>query len=381
MRRATVVRVVLLALAILATARGTTAQPPAKVARLGLLSTASPTVTAAVFAPFLQGLRDLGYVEGQHLIVETRYAEGDLDRLPALAAELARLPLDVLVVAGTPSTLAAKHATTTIPIVFFGTADPVGRGLVASLARPGGNLTGVAADSGPGLAAKRLELLKAAVPTVSRVAMLWGRVDASTEADAQARERAARMLGLTLRDFTLRRLEEFAAWVFPAIAADTPGIEALHATGPLVIEYQREIAAFALQHRLPLVGTHRTQADAGALLAYGPPARAMQQRAAVFVDKILHGARPAELPVEQPCGPQNYHYYPLLASGYLRLCSAVLTSSRSKASGSNSPPTHSSMFSCSGCCGSWIASRKPAYPQIPPQSSGGQARLPVRHTG
>ena len=186
------------------------AQLPVKVTRIGMLSPGSPPATS-VPSPFVQGLRDLGYVEGQHIAFERRYAEGNLDRLPDLATELVRLPVDLLVTAGLASTLAAKHATTTLPIVFHSVANPVGNGLVASLARPGGNLTGAAFEPGPEFTHKRLELLKDAVPTVSRVAMLSGQVrlpSPTSEANEQARERAAQALGLTLRYFSVQRLEE-----------------------------------------------------------------------------------------------------------------------------------------------------------------------------
>jgi len=300
MRLHTVVRIVTLALAILSTPLATQAQPPVKVPRIGLLSPGSPPATSAP-SPFLQGLRDLGYVEGQNIAVAYRYTEGNLDRLPALAAELVRLPVDILVAAGVDSALAAKQATTTIPIVFHSATDPVGRGLVASLARPGGNITGVAYDGGPEIFGKRLELLKAAVPTISRVAMLVGQVRAPTyDAGEKVQESAARALGLTLRYFSVRRVEEFTEWVFPAIKSDTHTIDALHASGPTAGEHRRQIADFALQHRLPMIGLSRRIAEAGSLLSYGPSLSDMSRRAATYVDKILKGAKPADLPVEQP---------------------------------------------------------------------------------
>src|SRR5882724_13039690 len=193
MTRCTLGLLVTLALGLLVAPLAAEAQPPAKVPRIGVLSTGSPPATVAFFAPFIQGLRDLGYVEGQHIALEYRYAEGNLDRLPDLAAELVRLPVDLLVAGSGSSALAAKQATTTIPIVFFSAADVVERGLVASLARPSANITGVSFDTGPEIVGKRLELLKDAVPTVSRVAMLLtGQVRSPTaEANEQARERAA----------------------------------------------------------------------------------------------------------------------------------------------------------------------------------------------
>jgi putative ABC transport system substrate-binding protein len=288
---------VTLALSLLTMPLVADTQPSVQVSRIGVLSSAAPPA-ASVPSPFVQELRDLGYVEGQHITFTARYAEGHLDRLPALAAELVRLPVDILVAVGVASALAAKHATTTIPIVFLGATDPVGRGLVASLGRPGGNITGVAFDAGPEIDGKRLELLKEAVPTISRVAMLMGNVP--SEPREQEWERTARALGLTLRYFYVRQPEEFTAWVFPALTADRYTIDALRAGGPAVSAYQQQIAAFALQHRLPLIGIQRELAAAGALLSYGPNLRALPQRAAVLVGKILQGATPADLPVEQP---------------------------------------------------------------------------------
>jgi len=229
-----------LALVIFMVPLATTASAPAKVPRIGVLSSFSPPATS-VPSPFVQGLRDLGYVEGQHIVLEYRYAEGNLDRLPDLAAELVRLPVDILHVIGFASALAAKQATTTIPIVFVGTPNPVALGLVASLARPGGNITGVTNDAGPGIFGKYLELFKEAVPTISRVAILDGTTRAPTnDVEVQARERgmqgresAARVLGLTLRFFYVVRFEEITEGVFPAIKADTHAIDALYAGGPL----------------------------------------------------------------------------------------------------------------------------------------------------
>ena len=291
---------VILTLGLLTAPLAAEAQPPAKVPRIGLLLPESPPATS-VPSPVVQGLRDLGYVEGQHIAFVYRYAEGNLDRLPDLASELVRLSVDLLVASGVAAALAAKHATTTIPIVFFGATDPVGRGLVASLARPGGNITGVAFDGGPEIFGKRLELLKEAVPTVSRVAILSGNARAPTyEAGEKVQESAARALGLTLQYFYTQRREAFTEWVFPAITADAHAIDALHVGGPAANDYRRQIADFALQHRLPTIGVNRPLAEAGGLLSYGPNQRAMWQRAVVLVGKILQGATPADLPVEQP---------------------------------------------------------------------------------
>jgi putative ABC transport system substrate-binding protein len=286
---------VTLTLRLLAAPLAADAEPSVKVPQIGVLSSGPPPATTNTF---VQALRDLGYVEGQNIAFVYRYAEGHLDRLPAFAAELVRLRVDILGAVGVAAALAAKQATTTIPIVFSGATDPVGRGLVASLARPGGNITGVAFDTGSELDGKRLELLKEAVPTISRVAILAGNV--ASEAQETAQENAARALSLTLRRFYVQQPEEFPAWVFPALTAARHMIDALRAGGPAVSMYRRQIADFALQHRLPVIGIQRDLAEAGALLSYGPNQRVMPQRAAVLVSKILQGAKPADLPIEQP---------------------------------------------------------------------------------
>jgi putative ABC transport system substrate-binding protein len=293
--------IITLTLSLLAAPLTVTAQPRRTLPRVGVLDPSSPPGTSCL-AGFRQGLRDLGYVDGQTIILVSRYAEDQTDRLPALATELVRLTPDVLWTHSNPAAQAAIHATTTIPIVFVGALDPVGRGLVASLARPGGNVTGVAFDRGPEIAGKQLELLKAAVPTVSRVAMLVGHERWPTdEAQEQVWERAARGLGLTLRYFYVGRSEALTAWAFPAITADAPPIDALHVGGgPPVFGNRRQIADFALQHRLPMIGAQRPFAEAGSLLSYGPTQREIQGRAVVLVDKIIKGAKPADLPVEQP---------------------------------------------------------------------------------
>jgi putative ABC transport system substrate-binding protein len=293
-----------LTLSLLVASLAAGAPPAGNVSRIGLLFLSSSSGVSSHIEGFRQGLRDLGWVEGQQIALEYRSAE-HLDRLPELAADLVRLKADLIVTWGTPAAQAAKQATSTIPIVFVGVANPVGRGLVASLARPRGNLTGMGyegdPEGGPGLTAKQLELLKDAVPTISRVAMLFRQVDLPTrEAGEQARERAALVLGLTLRHFYVQRPEDFTAWVFPAITADAPAIDALYAGWGMTFEARRQLADFALQHRLPLMGAVREHAEAGSLLAYGASQAAMWRRAAHYVDKILKGTMPADLPVEQP---------------------------------------------------------------------------------
>jgi putative tryptophan/tyrosine transport system substrate-binding protein len=291
-----------LALGLLVAPFAAEAQPAGNLSRIGLLLLGSSSSFSSRLEGFRQGLRDLGWVEGQLIALEERYAE-NLDQLPDLAAELVRLPVALILAWGAANALAAQQATTTIPIVFVGVANPIGRGLVPSLARPGGNITGIASEGHPeggaGLTAKQLELLKEAVPTVSRVAMLFGQVGVPTSG-AGERERAAAVLGLTLRPFYVQRSEDFTAWVFPAITADTPAIDALYVRGGVTFEARRQLADFALQHRLPLMGSVREHAEAGSLLAYGASQAAMWRRAATYVDKILKGTKPADLPVEQP---------------------------------------------------------------------------------
>jgi putative ABC transport system substrate-binding protein len=292
-----------LTLSLLVASLAAVAQPAGKVSRIGLLFLSSSSGVSPHIEGFRQGLRDLGWVEGQQIALEYRYTE-NLDRLPELVADLVRLKADLIVTWGGAAAQAAKNATSTIPIVFVGVANPVGRGLVASLAQPSGNLTGMGfegdPEGGPGLTAKQLELLKDAVPTVSRVAMLFGQVLPTREAGEQARERAAPVLGLTLRHFYVQRSEEFTAWVFPAITADAPAIDALYAGWGMTFESRRQLADFALQHRLPMMGSVREHAEAGSLLSYGASQAAMWRRAVHYVDKILKGTMPADLPVEQP---------------------------------------------------------------------------------
>ena len=304
MQRRTVGLIVLLILRLLIVPCVAEAPRAGQVSRIGLLLPGPSASFASHLALFQQELRALGWMEGQPLALEERSAE-HLGQLPDLVADLVRRHVDLIVTWGTPAAQAAKQATSTIPIVFVGVANPVGRGLVASLARPGGNLTGMASEGDPeggaGLIGKQLELLKEAVPTVSRVAMVFGQVLPSREVGEQARERAAPVLGLTLRHFYVQRPEEFTAWVFPAITADAPAIEALYARGGVTFEARRQLADFALQHRLPMMeGASREQAEAGSLLSYGASPAAMWRRAAYYVDRILKGTKPADLPVEQP---------------------------------------------------------------------------------
>ncbi len=276
------------------------AQQAAKVPRIGFLLpnlAASPHLLEA----FRQGLRDLGYVEGRNLLIEYRDAEGKPERLPALAAELVALKVDVILAPTTPTALAAKQATRTIPIVFAAATDAVTDGLVTSLARPGGNVTGLSSLVGPELYGKRLELLKQAVPGVSRVAFLWqpGGQGERTEKDIlKGADVAARALGVRLQFVEARGPEDFDR-VFSEMTRARAG--ALTVLGsPMFFVERRRLVDLAAKNRLPAVYPFREFADAGGLMSYGPNAADLLRRAATYVDKILKGAKPADLPVEQP---------------------------------------------------------------------------------
>ena len=275
------------------------AQPAAKIARIGFLAlnmAANPHLVEA----FLQGLRDLGYVEGRNVVIEYRDAAGKPERLPALAAELLALKVDVILAAGEPHALAAKRATKTIPIVFTATADPVASGLVTSLSRPGGTVTGLS-SVGPDLVGKRLELLKQVVPGVSRVAVLWqpGAADERTERDLlKGTEVAARALGVRLQFVEARGPAEFEG-AFAAMTKARAGALTVLGSPMLLIE-RRRLVDLAAKHRLPAVYPSRESVDAGGLMSYGANAADLYRRAATYVDKILKGAKPGDLPVEQP---------------------------------------------------------------------------------
>ncbi len=275
-------------LGLLAAATVVPAQPP--TARIGLLGDVS-------WEPLRQGLLELGYVEGRNLVLETRRAEGHSERWPELAAELVRLKVQVLVIAGTPAALAAKRATTAIPIVMAPTGDPVSTGLVASLAEPGGNVTGLM-QLGPGLAAKRLELLKEVVPRLSRVAFLWNPANVDQKSHLREAQAGARALGMTLQSIEVSRGEELER-ALAAMLHTHPG--ALLITGDTVHQARIDrIIAFGAQQRLPVMYQLKENVERGGFISYGPLRDDLIRRAAVYVDKILKGARPAELPVERP---------------------------------------------------------------------------------
>jgi len=290
---------VTLTLSLLAAPLVTDAQPAGKVSRIGWLSAGFPRPDRdPPVDAFRQGLRELGYVEGQNLVIEYRGAEGRDERLPDLAAELVRLHVDVLVAVGPIATRAAQHATRTLPIVMTGTADPVGAGFVASLARPGGNITGVSLLMAE-LPGKRLELLKETVPQSTRVAVLANPDNPVYEALRNNLTVAARALGLHLHVVEVHSADELD----PAFAAVTrEGADALMVlSDPALMDNLRgRVADLAATHRLPAMYGWRELVVAGGLMSYGPSLPDMFQRAASYVDRILKGAKPADLPVEQP---------------------------------------------------------------------------------
>jgi len=276
------------------------AQQPKKVPRIGYLSTQDPARESIRAEGIRLALRERSYIEGQNIAIEYRYGEGKTDRLPELAAELVRLKVDIIVAAGAePTVRAAKNATKTIPIVMTGQgSDPVEAGLVESLARPGGNVTGLT-NLGPELGGKRLELLKEAVPKVARVAVLYD--PAIPPSVIQVKEIlpvAARGLGLTVQPWEVRAADGFEK-VFAALNKERPdGLYVLG--GPLMYANRKRTIGFALKSRLPSVYNRREDVEAGGLMYYGADQTDSYRRVAYFVDRILKGAKPADLPVEQP---------------------------------------------------------------------------------
>jgi len=277
-------------------------EPPAKVARIGCLVSGgldSPE-TRVLLDAFRQGLRERGYVEGQHIVMEYRAADGQLERFPELATVLARLPVDLIVAPNTLAARAAQHATTTIPIVTIVMGDPVSDGLVASLARPGGNITGMTLLA-PELVAKRLELLKEALPRVVRVAALWhpdAYAERTTRAMVQATEAAARTLGVHLHLVEVQNPDELDRAF--ATMAQEHAEALLILPSPMLYTARRHIIDLAARHRLPAISAALEMVELGGLIAYGASIPDLWRSAAIYVDKILKGTAPADLPVEQP---------------------------------------------------------------------------------
>ena len=289
-----------LATLFLTTASLARAQQPKKVPRIGYLSNSDPATESTRSEAIRLALRELGYIEGQNIATEYRYPEGKSDRYPELAAELVRLKVDLIVAAGGTTTQAAKNATKTIPIIMVGSGvDPVEAGLVESLARPGGNVTGLTALNRE-LGGKRLELLKEAVPKLSRVAVLYDPANPPSLHEVKELLPAdARALKLTIQPWQIRAVDDFDK-VFAALNKQRP--DGLYAFGAGVVmrPNQKRIVGFALKSRLPSVYSSREAVEAGGLMSYRADEADRYQRLAYFIDKILKGAKPADLPVEQP---------------------------------------------------------------------------------
>jgi len=271
------------------------AQKQASIPRIGVLLLGAPP--NANLDAFIQGLRELGYIEGKNILIEYRFAEGKADRLPELATELVQLKVDAIFTTGTPAIFALKKATKTIPIVFFSTSDPIGTGVVASLAHPGGNITGISVLASE-LWPKRLELLKEISPKLSRVAMLWNKGNAGMALEAKATQEVAGPLGVALQDRGVKDPNELDV-VFAVMTKDRPdGFLAL--MDPVLNSYQKRILDFIAKNRLPAIFENQAWVEAGGLISYGANYADAHRRAAALMDKILKGAKPADIPVEQP---------------------------------------------------------------------------------
>src|SRR6266446_1294977 len=270
-------------------------QQARKIYTVGILS--AGTDPAALSTAFLDGLREFGKDEGKNVVFEHRYAENRLERLPELAAELVRLKVDVIAAAATLAPLAAKQATTTIPIVIIAAGDPLGSGLVASLARPGGNVTGMSLMA-LDLGGKRLELLKEVLPRLSRVAVLWNAANPYPALVFKETQAAGRTLGIEVQSFEVRGSDDFDG-AFEAVSRTRPDA-LITVEDPLTVDHRKRIADFATAHRLPSLHGLREFVAAGGLISYGANIADLFRRAAGYVDKILKGATPADLPVQQP---------------------------------------------------------------------------------
>jgi putative ABC transport system substrate-binding protein len=299
LRAYTLIAVLILLPALLAAPLAADAQQAGKVPQIGFLSLTSPSDRPAVLDAFRQRLRELGWVEGQNIVIDYRYAEGRVDRLPDLAGELVRLKVDLIVAsAGTQAATAAKNATETIPIVMIYVRDPVGTGLIASLAHPGGNVTGVSGSAGLELFAKQLELLKETVPKIRRVAILSNPDNAYHQLAIREVKVAARLLGVQLQLLEARGPNEFDG-AFAAMAKERVG--ALLALSDAIFgPHRARLADLAARSRLPAAYGLRDYVEAGGLMSYGPSLLDSYRQAATYVDRILRGAKPAELPVERP---------------------------------------------------------------------------------
>jgi ABC-type uncharacterized transport system substrate-binding protein len=296
--RTTVGLIVTCALSLLGALRAADGQPASTMPRIGYLEFGSAAPGTPYLEAFRQGLRDLGWVEGQTIAMEVRDAQGQRERLPALAAELVRLKVDVIFASTTPAALAAQHATATIPIVIGFVADPVGSGLVASLARPGGNITGWTHLAGVALNAKRVELLMEAVPGAARIGALWNPANPIHGPGLQEVEAAAQALKVQLHAVGVQAPQELEG-AFVALGKERVQALTVPPDG-MFLAHQAQIIALVAQHRIPTIYGVRELAEAGGLMAYGVNLPEQYRRGATYVDKILKGAKPTDLPVEQP---------------------------------------------------------------------------------
>jgi putative ABC transport system substrate-binding protein len=291
--------VVVLAVSLILAPLAAVAQQAGKVPRIGCLSLTSPSDRPFLLDAFRQRLRELGWVEGQNIVIDYRYAEDRVDRLPDLAAELVRLKVDLIIAsAGTQVATAAKNATETIPIVMIYVRDPVGQGLIASLARPGGNVTGVSGSAGLEMFAKQLELLKETVPKIRRVALLSNPANAYHQLAIREVNVAARSLGVQLQLLEARGPNEFDG-AFAAMGKERVGALVV-LSDAIFSSHRTRLADLAARSRLPAAYSVREYVEAGGLMSYGPSLLDSHRQAATYVDKILRGTKPADLPVEQP---------------------------------------------------------------------------------
>ena len=291
------IAVFVFAAAILVSVHLADAQQTKKVPRIGFLGNSTAALEVNLVGPFRDGLRDLGYVEGQNILIEYRWAEGKYERFPALIAELIASKVDVIVTAGTPATQAYQKARTSIPLVMVAVGDPVGTGIVASLNRPGGNITGLTSIS-PELEGKRIELLREVVPKLSHIAVMWNPRNAYHAIENKEVETAAAALRMKVLYLGIEAQEQIGN-AFAQILKERPG--ALLVLADRVFLHNRAlIMDFAAKHRLPGVYAYLELVEAGGLMSYGPSYADMHRRAATYVDKILKGAKPADLPVERP---------------------------------------------------------------------------------
>jgi putative ABC transport system substrate-binding protein len=273
------------------------AQQTRQVYRIGFMGNSTAALEANLVGPFRDALRELGYQEGRNISIEYRWAEGKYERFPALAAELIAQKVDVIVTAGTPATLAVKAATTSVPLVMVAVGDPVGTGIVASLGRPGGNITGLSSIA-PELEGKRLELLRELIPNLSHVAVLWNPVNPFHVTSLKQARVAAELLRMRVQSVEVRASEEIDG-ALAAIASERPGALLILADR-VFLHNRKRLMDFATQNRIPGVYAYRELVEAGGLMSFGPNYADMHRRAATYVDKILKGTKPADLPVQQP---------------------------------------------------------------------------------